>query len=49
MPTYQMLLYEKGKTQLEPIVVRALNDLGFGAIAGEIIEARIMRLTAELL
>lgn len=34
---YRKLLYEKGKTQLEPIVLRALNDLGFGTRPGEVI------------
>ena len=32
---YRKLLFEKGKTQLEPIVVRALNDLGFQASPSE--------------
>jgi hypothetical protein len=31
------LLYEKGKTQLEPTVRRALDDLGFGTKPGETI------------
>ncbi len=35
---YRKLLYEKGRTQLEPIIVRALNDLGFAATPGEIIK-----------
>jgi hypothetical protein len=35
---YRKLLYEKGKTQLEPIVLRALNDLGFEATPGELID-----------
>jgi hypothetical protein len=35
---YLKLLYEKGKTQLEPIVQRALNDLGFGATPGDVIK-----------
>jgi hypothetical protein len=34
---YRKLLYEKGKTQLEPVVRRALDDLGFGSTASEII------------
>jgi hypothetical protein len=34
---YKKLLYEKGKTQLEPVVIKALNDIGFQATAGEII------------
>lgn len=32
---YRKLLYEKGKTQLEPIVLRALDDLGFATSPGE--------------
>jgi len=35
---YLKLLYEKGKAQLEPIVLRALDDLGFGTTPGEIIQ-----------
>jgi hypothetical protein len=35
---YRKLLYEKGKTQLEPIVLRALDDLGFGTRPSEIIK-----------
>ena len=35
---YLKLLYEKGKTQLEPVVQRALNELGFGATPGDVIE-----------
>jgi hypothetical protein len=35
---YRKLLYEKGKTQLEPIVLRALDDLEFGTSPGEVIE-----------
>jgi hypothetical protein len=35
---YLKLLYEKGRTQLEPIVQVALNDLGFGAGPGEVIK-----------
>lgn len=34
---YRKLLYEKGKTQLEPIVLRALDDLEFSTSPGEII------------
>jgi hypothetical protein len=34
---YRKLLYEKGKTQLEPIVLRALDDLGFATSPSEII------------
>jgi len=32
---YKKLLYEKGKTQLEPIVRRALNEVGFKCTTGE--------------
>jgi hypothetical protein len=35
---YRKLLYEKGMTQLEPIVRRALGDLEFGVSPGEIIQ-----------
>lgn len=35
---YRKLLYEKGKTQLEPIVLRALDDLGFGTSPSEVIK-----------
>jgi hypothetical protein len=35
--SYRKLLYEKGKTQLEPIALRALDDLGFGTKPSEII------------
>jgi len=35
------LLYEKGKAQLEPIVLRALDDLDFGTSPGEVIEGTI--------
>lgn len=35
---YRKLLYEKGKTQLEPIVLRALDDLEFGTSPSEIIK-----------
>jgi hypothetical protein len=35
---YRKLLYEKGKTQLEPIVLRALDDLEFGTTPSEIIK-----------
>lgn len=34
---YRKLLYEKGKPQLEPIVLRALDDLDFGATPGEVV------------
>jgi hypothetical protein len=34
---YRKLLYEKGKSQLEPIVLRALDDLDFGTTPGELI------------
>lgn len=34
---YKKLLFEKGKHQLEPIVIRALNELGFQASSAEII------------
>lgn len=34
---YKKLLYEKGKTQLEPIVRRALNQIGFKSTPGETI------------
>jgi len=34
---FRKLLYEKGKTQLEPIVRRALDDLGFETKPGETI------------
>lgn len=33
---YRRLLYEKGKAQLEPIVLRALDDLEFGTSPGEV-------------
>lgn len=35
---YRKLLYEKGKTQLEPIVRRAMDDLEFGVTSGELIK-----------
>ena len=35
---YRKLLFEKGKTQLEPIVLRALDDLGFGTSPSEIVK-----------
>jgi hypothetical protein len=35
---YRKLLYEKGKTQLEPVVLRALDDLEFGTSPSEIIK-----------
>jgi len=38
---YRKLLYEKGKAQLEPIVLRALDDLDFGTSPGEIIAGTI--------
>jgi len=34
---HRKLVYEKGKTQLEPIVRRVLDDLGFGTTPSEII------------
>jgi hypothetical protein len=34
---YKKLLYEKGKTQLEPIVLRALNQIGFKCTPSETI------------
>jgi hypothetical protein len=34
---FQKLLYEKGKTQLEPIVRKALDQIGFASTPGEII------------
>jgi hypothetical protein len=34
---YKKLLYEKGKNQLEPIVRRALNEVGFKCTSGETI------------
>jgi hypothetical protein len=34
---YRKLLYEKGKAQLEPIVLRALDDLDFGTSPSEVI------------
>ncbi len=34
---YRKLLYEKGKTQLEPIVLRALDDIDFGTSPSETI------------
>jgi hypothetical protein len=34
---YRKLLYEKGKAQLEPLVLRALDDLEFGSSPGEVI------------
>jgi len=36
--SYRKLLYEKGKVQLEPIVLRALDDLEFGTSPSEIIQ-----------
>ncbi len=36
--SYRRLLYEKGKIQLEPIVLRALDDAGFGTSPSEIIQ-----------
>ncbi len=39
--SYRKLLYEKGKAQLEPIVLRALDDLDFGASPGEVIAGTI--------
>jgi hypothetical protein len=39
--SYRKLLYEKGKSQLEPIVLRALGDLDFGTSPGEIIAGTI--------
>jgi hypothetical protein len=38
---YRKLLYEKGKAQLEPIVLRALEDLDFGTSPGEVIPGTI--------
>ena len=38
---YRKLLYEKGKTQLEPVVLRALDDLDFGSSPGEVIAGTI--------
>ena len=38
LSAYKKLLYEKGKTQLEPVVRRALNHLEFAATPGELIE-----------
>jgi len=38
---YRKLLYEKGKAQLEPIVLRGLDDLDFGTSPGELIEGTI--------
>jgi hypothetical protein len=35
---YRKLLYEKGKTQLEPIVLRALDQLDFGSSPSETIK-----------
>jgi len=34
---YRKLLYEKGKAQLEPIVLRGLDDLDFGTTPSEIV------------
>jgi hypothetical protein len=34
---YRKLLYEKGKTQLEPIVLRALDNLEFGTTPSEMV------------
>jgi hypothetical protein len=34
---YRKLLYEKGRSQLEPIVLRALDDLDFGTTPSEVI------------
>jgi hypothetical protein len=34
---YRKLLYEKGKIQLEPIVLRSLDDLDFGTSPGEVV------------
>jgi len=39
--SYRKLLYEKGKAQLEPIVLRALEDLDFGTSPGEVIAGTI--------
>jgi hypothetical protein len=39
--SYRKLLYEKGKAQLEPIVLRALGDLDFGTSPGEVIAGTI--------
>ena len=36
--SYRKLLYEKGKVQPEPIVLRALDDLEFGTSPSEIIQ-----------
>jgi hypothetical protein len=38
---YRKLLYEKGKAQLEPIVLRALDHLDFGTSPGEVIAGTI--------
>jgi hypothetical protein len=38
---YRKLLYEKGKSQLEPIVLRAFDDLEFGTTPGEMIKGTI--------
>jgi hypothetical protein len=38
---YRKLLYEKGKAQLEPIVLRALDDLDFCTSPGEVIAGTI--------
>jgi hypothetical protein len=38
LSAYRKLLYEKGKTQLEPIVRRALDDLGFETTPSELIK-----------
>ena len=38
---YRKLLYEKGKAQLEPIVLRALDNLEFGTTPGEVIAKTI--------
>jgi hypothetical protein len=39
--SYRKLLYEKGKAQLEPIVLRALDDLDFGTSPSEVIAGTI--------
>jgi hypothetical protein len=39
--SYRKLLYEKGKAQLEPVVLRALDDLDFGTTPGEVIAGTI--------
>jgi hypothetical protein len=38
---YRKLLYEKGKAQLEPIVLRAFDDLDFGTSPGGVIPGTI--------